>query len=432
MKIIIKFFALQLILLISSGLYAQVGIGTTEPDASSVLDVSSNSKGLLMPRLTTEDRDDIIDPANGLMIYNVTLNDGQINIGTPEDPNWVGIKGQEESMSASVTKSASISTTSTSDVLVPGMELSPPSGTYLALFNGQMSSSNTQEFSTNQAKIDVASLYNALRAVPTTDDTHALVFGNGETLLPGVYDVGGGASSISGTLTLDGGTDEENPVFIIRGVGAITTVADATVVLEGNAKPENIFWVTDGAPSTGAGTTMYGTLIHGSAGAGAASMGANTILVGRLFTTLGAASVGAGSTLTAPSGIDPFDLGVLSTFAMWSSAGAISSDAISTITGDVGTGAGAVGIAGTLNGEIYGPDTPGTINSPTDSTFSIYQNGEMVANSSRIIDVAGTVVSLQAMVTVEEGDDPIEVRWNVDDGEVVLENRVFSLIRVGY
>lgn len=428
MKIILTSFILQFILLTSSSLYAQVGIGTTLPDASSILDVFSDSKGLLMPRLSTVQRDAIILPSNGLMIYNTTLNDGQLNYGTPTDPIWIGIKGQDGPMIDSVTESGSASTTSTSYELVPGMTLSPPAGSYLVLFNGQMSSSNTQEFSSAQAIIDVKSLYDALKAVPATD-THGLVFGNGETLLPGVYDVVG-APSISGTLTLDGGTTE-NPLFIIRGAGAFSTVAGVTVVLAGNAKPENIFWVTDGAPTTGADTTLSGTLIHGSVAAGAPSMGANTNLVGRLFTTLGAASVGAGCTLTAPSGIDPFDLGVLSTFAMWTSAGALASDATSTITGDVGTGAGAVAIAGRLNGEIYPPDTTGTTSTPTDSNFSIYQNGVMVENSSRIIDVASTVVSLQAMVTVEEGDS-IEVRWNVDDGEVVLENRIFSLIRAGY
>jgi hypothetical protein len=62
------------------------GIGTSTPDASSILDVSSNSKGFLMPRLPTVERDAITLPATGLMIYNHTLNDGQLNIGpSPTD-----------------------------------------------------------------------------------------------------------------------------------------------------------------------------------------------------------------------------------------------------------------------------------------------------------------------------------------------------------
>lgn len=51
---------------------AQVGIGTTEPDPSSVLDVFSNERGFLFPRLTTGQRNLINSPAEGLMIYNTT------------------------------------------------------------------------------------------------------------------------------------------------------------------------------------------------------------------------------------------------------------------------------------------------------------------------------------------------------------------------
>ena len=93
MKVILKYFLIQLILLISTNLYAQVGIGTEDPDPSSALDVSSSSKGLLMPRLTTLERDDITLPATGLMIFNTTSNDGQLNIGTSLAPSWVGLKG---------------------------------------------------------------------------------------------------------------------------------------------------------------------------------------------------------------------------------------------------------------------------------------------------------------------------------------------------
>jgi len=51
---------------------AQVGVGTTTPDASSVLDVSSTDKGLLLPRMTTAQRNAIAAPAAGLTIYNIT------------------------------------------------------------------------------------------------------------------------------------------------------------------------------------------------------------------------------------------------------------------------------------------------------------------------------------------------------------------------
>ena len=46
-----------------------VGIGTTTPDASAQLDISSTTKGMLAPRMTMSQRDAITSPATGLLIY---------------------------------------------------------------------------------------------------------------------------------------------------------------------------------------------------------------------------------------------------------------------------------------------------------------------------------------------------------------------------
>ncbi len=57
------------------GVQAQVGIGTTTPDASALLEVQSSSKGLLIPRVTLQSTTDvttITSPATGLLVYNTT------------------------------------------------------------------------------------------------------------------------------------------------------------------------------------------------------------------------------------------------------------------------------------------------------------------------------------------------------------------------
>ena len=46
-----------------------VGIGTTSPDSSAALDISSSNKGFLMPRLTKNQRNTIPNPKAGLIIY---------------------------------------------------------------------------------------------------------------------------------------------------------------------------------------------------------------------------------------------------------------------------------------------------------------------------------------------------------------------------
>ncbi len=49
--------------------FSQVGIGTTTPDQSAILDITSTSQGLLLPRMNESQRDAIPNPATGLLIY---------------------------------------------------------------------------------------------------------------------------------------------------------------------------------------------------------------------------------------------------------------------------------------------------------------------------------------------------------------------------
>lgn len=56
-------------------LNAQVGIGTTSPDASAQIDISNAHKGMLPPRVAltgTTDVSTIASPATGLVVYNTT------------------------------------------------------------------------------------------------------------------------------------------------------------------------------------------------------------------------------------------------------------------------------------------------------------------------------------------------------------------------
>ncbi len=60
--------------LAASSTYAQVGIGTQTPDASAILELESTEKGLLPPRMTSLERDAIVNPKEGLIIYNTNAN----------------------------------------------------------------------------------------------------------------------------------------------------------------------------------------------------------------------------------------------------------------------------------------------------------------------------------------------------------------------
>lgn len=59
-----------LLFLVSVKLNAQnIGIGTNTPNSSAVLDISHNSKGLLIPRMSMAQRLLIVNPSDGLLVY---------------------------------------------------------------------------------------------------------------------------------------------------------------------------------------------------------------------------------------------------------------------------------------------------------------------------------------------------------------------------
>jgi hypothetical protein len=60
-------------MIMTTNMFAQVGIGTTTPNASSILDLTSSTQGMLTPRMSTVQRMAIVSPADGLMVYDTDL-----------------------------------------------------------------------------------------------------------------------------------------------------------------------------------------------------------------------------------------------------------------------------------------------------------------------------------------------------------------------
>lgn len=87
------FFVFFLCCLFQSTIAQNIGIGTTSPDTTAQLDVSSNSKGVLIPRLTELQKLLIKSPATGLLIYNTTAGKFQYYNGS----TWESILGSSSS-----------------------------------------------------------------------------------------------------------------------------------------------------------------------------------------------------------------------------------------------------------------------------------------------------------------------------------------------
>jgi hypothetical protein len=64
-----------------------IGIGTTTPDASAKMDISSTTSGLLIPRMSMAERNAIVSPATGLIIYNTDCSELQFFNGS----GWASI-----------------------------------------------------------------------------------------------------------------------------------------------------------------------------------------------------------------------------------------------------------------------------------------------------------------------------------------------------
>lgn len=413
------------ILFSSNLIVAQVGIGTTTPHSSSILDVNSSEKGILLPTLSTMQRDAIPSPANGLLIFNSTTTSYNYYDMEWRDfsPNYKSVHFTDE-----------IFTTSNADVNIPGMILSPPEGVYSVSFNSQINCNDILSpllINSGMLLADFDSLYNQLQAYPT-GSTHAAAFGNGEVLFPGKYYIAE-AISVSDTIVLNG-MGNPNSIFIIHSGGAVNFAAATTVVLINGATEENIFWLGEGVVGVGANSTVFGNLIsHGAA----VAVGADCTVVGRLLTNAGALSCGPGTCRVPENTSTVVNIGNLETFVLFTGNGAINNTGNTIYTGNICSRIGALTSlsSATVNGVIIAQNGDTNINNDAlqsyVASFGIYQNDVLIPNSTRFItcNPGYSNITLTTLAVVQSGE-MITMKWKVDSGKVTIGNRIMTLIKV--
>lgn len=112
MDTIKKIFLLIVVGLCVATATAQTGIGTTTPDVSAKLDISSTTKGLLVPRMTATERGAIATPAKGLLIYQTDGEAGfYVNTGTSSAKVWTRINMDWTKSGNDISYTGNISTT---------------------------------------------------------------------------------------------------------------------------------------------------------------------------------------------------------------------------------------------------------------------------------------------------------------------------------
>lgn len=230
-----KIFSIFLIAL-SLAMNAQVGIGTDTPDVSSILDVVSTSKGVLVPRMTTAQRDAIVTPAKGLMIYNITLNCLNVNDGTPTAPIWrcaTGTAGNDGSQPSSngtaivsayggagCTGSGTINGSMTQGVAVSGVTMTlyadvtqVGSWTLSAVNNGVTFSGSGTFTTLGCQSITLTAAGTPTASGPFTWATNSIPAGSGAATVVAAFDPTGitpGAGSLSGRACFDIALSNDN------------------------------------------------------------------------------------------------------------------------------------------------------------------------------------------------------------------------------
>jgi hypothetical protein len=158
---------------------------------------------------------------------------------------------------------------------------------------------NSADALTAQANIDLNSAYASLMALTNTV-AHLAIFGAGETIFPGVYNIAS-AGSLGGTITLDGQNDPD-AIFVFKFGGAFSVAAASKIILTNGTRRCNVFWiggagVATGAITIGAASVLKGTFLsHG----GACNTGGGVFLAGRQLSTAGAVNTYSGVVYNNP------------------------------------------------------------------------------------------------------------------------------------
>jgi hypothetical protein len=269
MKNLFKFLTV-LTILSGSAASAQIGVGTTTPDASAVLDVASTTKGLLAPRHTTTTRNAIVTPANGLLIYNTTTNQLETNNGTTVAPVWTAVGASNSTL-----YNANGTTTAARTVTLGANPLS-------------FTSSATNGFSVDGTTFSVDAVTNRIGIGTATPGTALDVIGEAKATRLLAYGPGNLSSNTAiGSLSLNSNTTGADNIAIgANSLSSNTTGGQNTAV--GSSLAVN----TTGNYNTSLGALSLNNSTIGSKNTAIGRFAGNSITTGSNNLVLGTSGTG--------------------------------------------------------------------------------------------------------------------------------------------
>jgi hypothetical protein len=316
------------------------------PDPSSILEMRTTTKGMLIPRMTETERDLISSPANGLMAYNTSTNQFNFYDGT----NWIVLMSNSNSdLTGEVTSVGNATTLGSFTSTSLSTALTDETGTALAVFSDSPAltgtplaptaaqGTNTTQLATTAFVLENTDGYSSIDAgtIDTTTSTADALLG-GMTLTPGAgtyminfnaqcdipdaTSTSGFSSAIAAadldliytdiinipvtdsTHILTFGSGETLPPGVYTIAGAISITGSLT--LDGLGDPNSLFIIRGTAAfNTAAGTVV--TLVNGASpeniywiAQDAIGLGSTTTIQGTIFSNSAAIAVGSTCTMS--------------------------------------------------------------------------------------------------------------------------------------
>jgi hypothetical protein len=320
----------------------------------------------------------------------------------------------------SINSATELTTRASSDEVIPGMAIALElGGTYSVTFNAQYAIDPSDR--TSQVATDMLAAYNTLMSLATNYTIPSAI--PLTTFTPGVYTVAAAGTVAAGVeITLSG-----NGVYVFRFGAALSMGANVTIRLTNGATASNIFWIAEGAIAIGVNSNIKGSLISNS---GAVDLAAGCLIEGKLLAMkTGAISISSSQVINTVNA-SVTNWGLASSFVIFSSGGSISNAGSSNVSGDIGTRDGSITTPSFSTATVSGNYYTSLIGNAL-ASFSLYQNGALIANSTRTRSSTNSTVdvTLQAIATVASGQN-IDVRWNCDSGKITLKNRILTIINV--
>lgn len=229
-----------------------VGIGTTNPDNSAILELYSTTHGFLVPRLTSGQRNAITNPATGLLIYNLDNQRFEYYTGT----QWIAVVSSVSTVpfnliATGTNTTATMTVGAGSSVVIGGGIIEANK------FKGSGSTTDAVDLNTTEVA-GVLPIASGGTGNSTTPGQGELLIGNGTGFSLNQLTAGNGISITNGAGTIT--ITDANAGNEVTGTGALGQITfwDGTNSITGD---NNLYWDNTNK-RLGIGTTSPSERLH--------------------------------------------------------------------------------------------------------------------------------------------------------------------------